>query len=158
MHLVRVYDGDFYSKTRPAPGATTSKTAASLRPRCNSATPVPTRTSTSRRTIVACPVSKTLPFLYAPILRPTSLYYVSFILQAASSVETPRNQRMGVDFARSYPNGHEFRRKAAISVQHPDCALSVTPFTFQNSCWLSRAARGFQRCPFLATRPCETIL
>lgn len=65
VHVVRVYHGHFVKReSNPRPGATTSRTAASLRPRCNSAILVRTHTNISKRTIGACLVSKTLPLLH----------------------------------------------------------------------------------------------
>lgn len=66
VHVVRVYHGHFVKReSNPHPGATNSKIAASLRPRCNSAILVRTHTNISKRTIGVCLVSKT--FTLAPL-------------------------------------------------------------------------------------------
>lgn len=65
VHVVRVpWDHFVKRESNPRAGATTSKTAASLRPRCNSAILARIHTNISKRTIGACPVSKALPFLH----------------------------------------------------------------------------------------------
>lgn len=65
VHVVRVYHGHFVKReSNPHPGATNSKIAASLRPRCNSAILVRTHTNISKRTIGVCLVSKTFPLLH----------------------------------------------------------------------------------------------
>lgn len=59
VHVVRVYHDHFVKReSNPRAGATTSRTAASLRPRCNSAILAQTHTNISKRTIGASPVSK----------------------------------------------------------------------------------------------------
>jgi len=67
VHVVRVYH--FVKReSNPRAGATTSKTAASLRPRCNSVILARTHINISKRTIDACPVSKAFLFLHSLIL------------------------------------------------------------------------------------------
>jgi len=64
VHVVRVYHSHFVKReSNPRAGATTSRTAASLRLRCNSAILARIHTNISKRIIDACPVSKALPFL-----------------------------------------------------------------------------------------------
>lgn len=67
--MVRVYHDHFVKReSHPRAGATTSRTAASLRPRCNSAILARTRTNTSKRTIGACLVSNAFPIFYTDLL------------------------------------------------------------------------------------------
>lgn len=67
VHVVRVYHGYFVKReSNPRAGATTNKTAASLRLRCNSAILAQTHTNISKRTIGACLVSKTF-FIFTPV-------------------------------------------------------------------------------------------
>lgn len=73
VHVVRVYhDHSVKRESNPRPGAMTSKTAASLRPRCNSAILAPTHTNTSKRIIDAYPVSKSLPLFFYQFYLPTA--------------------------------------------------------------------------------------
>lgn len=64
VHVVRVYHSHFVKReSNPRAGATTSRTAASLRLRCNSAILARIHTNISKRIIDAYPVSKALPFI-----------------------------------------------------------------------------------------------
>jgi len=93
VHVVRVYHGYFVKReSNPRAGATTNKTAASLRLRCNSAILAQTHTNISKRTIGACLVSKTF-FIFTPVL--SYNYFVVtiilFVLCKNTLTQTNRN-------------------------------------------------------------------
>lgn len=79
VHVVRVYHDHFVKReSNPRAGATSSRTAASLRPRCNLAILAQTHTNISKRTIGACPVSKISHFYASLILQ---LFWRYWLLQ-----------------------------------------------------------------------------